>query len=75
MSNVAAFRKGLNETDYAEGHNVTVEYHWLEGRYDRVPRRQSGSRRRQLKPGTVLVREYQCQRQASCWSEVTLRQP
>ena len=24
--------------------------------------RQSGSRRRQLKPGTVLVREYQCQR-------------
>src|SRR5260370_33294584 len=32
----AAFRKGLNETGYVEGQNVTVEYHWLEGRYDSV---------------------------------------
>ena len=32
-----AFRKGLNETGYAEGQNVTVEYHWLEGHYDRLP--------------------------------------
>jgi putative ABC transport system substrate-binding protein len=35
--NVAAFRKGLGETGYVEGQNVTVEYHWLEGRYDRLP--------------------------------------
>jgi putative tryptophan/tyrosine transport system substrate-binding protein len=34
---VAAFRKGLNETGYVEGQNVNVEYHWLEGRYDRLP--------------------------------------
>src|SRR5207247_1810903 len=34
---VAAFRKGLNETGTVEGQNVTVEYHWLEGRYDRLP--------------------------------------
>ena len=34
---VAAFRKGLNETGYVEGQNVSVEYHWLEGHYDRVP--------------------------------------
>ena len=33
----AAFRKGLNEIGYVEGQNVTVEYHWLEGHYDRVP--------------------------------------
>jgi putative tryptophan/tyrosine transport system substrate-binding protein len=34
---VVAFRKGLNETGYVEGQNVTVEYHWLEGHYDRLP--------------------------------------
>jgi putative ABC transport system substrate-binding protein len=33
----AGFRTGLNETGYVEGQNVTVEYHWLEGRYDRAP--------------------------------------
>jgi len=32
-----AFRKGLKETGYVEGQNVTVEYHWLEGQYDRLP--------------------------------------
>jgi putative ABC transport system substrate-binding protein len=34
---VAAFRKGLNETGYVEGQNVTVEYRWLEGQYYRLP--------------------------------------
>jgi putative ABC transport system substrate-binding protein len=34
---VTAFRKGLNETGYIEGRNVTVEYHWLEGRYEQLP--------------------------------------
>jgi putative tryptophan/tyrosine transport system substrate-binding protein len=33
----AAFRKGLNETGYVEGQNLVVEYHWLEGQYDRLP--------------------------------------
>ena len=34
---VAAFNKGLNETGYVDGQNVTVEYHWLEDQYDRLP--------------------------------------
>ena len=31
------FRKGLGETGYVEGQSVTVEYHWLDGQYDRLP--------------------------------------
>ena len=34
---VDAFRKGLSETGYAERQNVSVEYHWLDGRYLRLP--------------------------------------
>jgi putative ABC transport system substrate-binding protein len=33
----AVFRKGLNEIGYVEGQNVMVEYHWLEGQYNRLP--------------------------------------
>src|SRR5262249_61995162 len=32
-----AFRRGLNESGYVEDQNVTVEYHWLDGQYDRLP--------------------------------------
>src|SRR6516164_1059920 len=34
---LAAFRKGLSEAGHAEGQNVIVEYHWLEGHYERLP--------------------------------------
>jgi putative tryptophan/tyrosine transport system substrate-binding protein len=33
---VIAFRKGLSETGYVEGQNILVEYHWLEGQYERL---------------------------------------
>jgi putative tryptophan/tyrosine transport system substrate-binding protein len=33
----AAFRKGLGETGYVENQDVTVEYHWLENQFDRLP--------------------------------------
>jgi len=31
------FRKGLGTSGFVDGENVTVEYHWLDGRYDQLP--------------------------------------
>jgi putative tryptophan/tyrosine transport system substrate-binding protein len=54
---LAAFRKGLNESGTIEGQNATVEYHWLTGRFDQAPTVMADLVRRQVAlivtPGSV----------------------
>src|SRR6266487_1632552 len=34
---LSAFLKGLGETGFVEGRDVSIEYRWAEGQYDRLP--------------------------------------
>jgi putative ABC transport system substrate-binding protein len=36
-ASMASFHKGLRETGYVEGQNLSIEYRWAEGRTERLP--------------------------------------
>jgi putative ABC transport system substrate-binding protein len=44
----SAFLKGLSEAGYVDGRNVVVEFHWAEGRIDRLPAVMADLVRRQV---------------------------
>jgi putative ABC transport system substrate-binding protein len=59
---VAAIRQGLRDTGFVDGQNLTIEYRWADGQYDRLPTLVADLVRRQVSvivtsggPGTALA--------------------
>src|SRR5262245_6221120 len=72
----AAFRKGLNDAGYVESQNVTVEYHWLEGQFDRLPALMAAAGASPLsprRPATLLHRQPKLRPRRSRLSSASLK--
>jgi len=81
---LAGFVKGLNSAGYIDGKNVAIEYHLLEGQYDRVPEvlaeaMRQGSIRllKRSEPSVCGFSMSSCRRRIElpCSSIRTMRQP
>ena len=46
---VRAFHRGLSENGFVDGQNLTVDFRWADGRYDRLPALAAGLVRRLVK--------------------------